>query len=600
MEKKKKRSGIFFSIDAIIAASIIILAVTLSLSVHRSDRPLLSVNHLADDLVMSLAELKVNQINNSYVASLINEGYITKLNNTILEQIGELWAERELEQAKNLSMEFMKYLPSGYGYGVYVDSEVLIENNSIPISNLVSTHKLISGIQKNRSSDGYIARAFATKARKNNTLIVRGDVVTSSVKKSPSGNNGNIVNLTYNFFIPENSTILGSYWFIEAAWADIKFKAFLNGVFIPGSSASGFKRLDNLNEYLRIGNNTATIEYRFGSGGSEGGDDGATHLVINYSTLQLSTIGETKNLYFAEVNSNTSIRYKKPIFIVGQINSININLNVIARNVTLKYILDGVTYNVTTKIVVGNNVQWSNSEILSAMGQNNHAYSNLSKRYFWFQVELDKYNSVENFGQQRSFLANSYVEVEHVSAVDTFGHIDLTAVVPVYKFNTTAWGNFYRNVEWRFDIRNQTIPINLDSQLAWLYFSGTNPTQRIKSNAKILYDHPPSPLIIELARFGYTKEDMINGTNSYVLNFGSGYGVNPHNSLVSTSVIVPVSVNYGDTFQTLNDALDDANNRLNVLLGDLISATEISTDVITLSKVPSMWGPVVVEVRVWN
>ena len=597
----KNKRGIFFSVDAIIAASILLIAVLLAISTYKSVRPALAVNHISGDIITSLAEIKIYEVSNdSYVSQLISEGYITKLNNTVLEQIGELWAERDLEQAKNLSFEFMKYLPANFGYGVYINGETIAENPAVPVNSLSSAHKIISGIQKNRSSDGYVAKAFATKAKKNNTLIVKGDVITSSVRKSPSGNNGNKVNVTYSFYIPANSALLGSYWFIEAAWTDTKFKAYLNGRFIPGSDASGSKLLDDLNDYLVIGNNTAGVEYRYGSGGYEGGDDGATHLVVNYSTSQINTLGDTSKFYFGEVKSNASIRYKKPIFVAGAINSMNINLNVIARNATLKYILDGVAYNVSFKNVANNNVQWSDSEIKDALNINDHNYENLSNKYFWLQIDLDKYNSIENFGIQRSILPDSYVMVDSDSTLGAFGHLDVTSVVDVYKFNTTQQGNFYRNVEWRFNVTSGTIPVSLDSQLAWLYQSETNPSQTVKSNAKVLYSHPPSPLIVEFARFGYTQKDMINGTNAYTVNLGSGYGINPDYSLASKTILIPVSVGYGDTFQSLSSATDDAANRLNALLGDLVSATEIGTDVITLSKVPSMWGPAVVEVRVWQ
>ena len=594
------KRGIFFTYDGIIASLIIITTVILAISIYNYNPPAYSANHISGDFVYVLAELKVFEANNSYVTSLINDGYINKMNNSILEQIGELWAERSIPQAQNLSIEFAKFLPDEYGFGVYVDGETLVEDNSIPVSTLSSAQKMISGIQRNRSSDGFIAKAYATKARKNNTLIVKGDVITSAVRKSPSGNNGNKVNVSYDFFIPTNASILNAYWFIEAAWTDTKFKAYMNGDYIPGSDASGSKLLTDLESYVKLGNNTANVEYRYGSGGDEGGDDGATHIVVNYSTSQLNTIDTGDKYYFQMVNSNSSIRYKKPVFVVGTINSIDINLNVIAPKVNLSYTLNGVTYKISNKSVVSNNVQWSDAEILSVLSSNGHGYSNLSNKYFWFEVDVDGYKPRDDFGNQRAILADSYVHVDSDSVLDMFGYIDITSIVGVSSYSDSQAGDFYRNVAWQFNVRNRTIPVNLDSQLAWLYYTGTDPSQNAYSNAVLLYAHPPNPLVKEFARFGYTKDFMINGTNTYSLSFGSGYGVNPFDSLVSTTFLVPVSVGYGDTFVTLNSATDDAQSRLNNILGEFVSATDVSTDVITLSKVPSMWGPAVVEVRVWR
>jgi len=277
-----------------------------------------------------------------------------------------------------------------------------------------------------------------------------------------------------------------------------------------------------------------------------------------------------------------------------------VNLSVIAPTVGLSYIYNGENYSVSLKNVVGNKAQWTNTEIVDALNKHNHTYTNLSNTYFWFQADLDEYHSRENLGPQRAVLEDSFIDVQYDSNLNIYGHIDMTSVINIDNFNTSLQGDFYRNLEWRFNISNSTIPVNLDSQLAWLYFVSEDPAQSITSNSKILYSHPFSPLIKELARFGYVKDNMINGTNSYALSFSYGYAINPHNSLVSKTVLIPISVGYGDTFQNLTNATSDASNRLMALLGDMVSATEINTDVITLSNVPSMWGPVTVEMRVWQ
>ena len=59
-------------------------------------------------------------------------------------------------------------------------------------------------------------------------------------------------------------------------------------------------------------------------------------------------------------------------------------------------------------------------------------------------------------------------------------------------------------------------------------------------------------------------------------------------------------VGYGATFDTNQEAIDDAIARLKQVLGANINAVEINNDILTLSKVPTLWGPAIFEVRVWQ
>jgi hypothetical protein len=63
---------------------------------------------------------------------------------------------------------------------------------------------------------------------------------------------------------------------------------------------------------------------------------------------------------------------------------------------------------------------------------------------------------------------------------------------------------------------------------------------------------------------------------------------------------IPSSVGYGDVNETLQEALDDAVWRLNETLGKYAVATSIAKETYSVSGVPSMWGPAVLEVRVWG
>ena len=57
------------------------------------------ISLLSNDMLGILSEMKVTEINNSYVKSLIDNGNITHINNTLIEQLGEFWATNQTELA---------------------------------------------------------------------------------------------------------------------------------------------------------------------------------------------------------------------------------------------------------------------------------------------------------------------------------------------------------------------------------------------------------------------------------------------------------------------------------------------------------------------
>ena len=79
----------------------------------------------------------------------------------------------------------------------------------------------------------------------------------------------------------------------------------------------------------------------------------------------------------------------------------------------------------------------------------------------------------------------------------------------------------------------------------------------------------------------------------------SGCDVLPESALYY-HIWVPNSVGYGDVFNTSQEALDDAVVRLNETLGKYAVATNIKTETSSISGVPSLWGPVKFEIRVWS
>lgn len=601
--------GFVFTTDVLVGLglAIIIVLTFVSLRFESSlpEKRYERLNYIAADAVDLLSNLKLRSVTYKPTVKRLMDGGLIKdedLNKTVLDLIGSLWFGNNQSIAENISREVLEAFNKSC-INVTAGLQTIYSSCNKSSQSIAVRSKITSGYEIGRPVSGYISRAIATRTRKNNTLIVKGDVISSSVRKPAAGNNLNEVNVTYDLNIPANALLIDSSWFIEAAYTDNKFKAYINGIYVPGSDTSTNLLIEHIdfNYYnIRPGLNKLTVVYRFGNGGYEGGDDGASHFILNYSTGEVNTLPSREILYFGNVVSRTTIQYKKPVFVAGEINNLNVNMSIKATNATLKFEFEGVTYNISTKNVTDNNVYWNDTEIKTALNQNNITYSNLTTRYFWFIVETDVYQKREELGEERAIYNISYIKINATFRVAAYGFLDITNIVPVYSYSDLDWNNFYRKVEWRFN--SSALPLALDSQLAWLYRTYTNPLQNITGNNITLYSHPPSPLIPDLARFAYinTSGEIMNGINSYNLNFSYGYAVNPFNSLADYTVLIPAQVGYGNVFNTTEEAANDAMQRLIALLSKYITPEEVVIQNRSVTGIRWLWGPSLFKVLAWE
>ncbi|MEM5781790.1 MAG: hypothetical protein QXD43_01160 [Candidatus Aenigmatarchaeota archaeon] len=618
--------GIALTLDALIAMLLVVSVISLLVFFRtESISPFFEsqqLHALSEDVLTILSESTLKEVVsedliNQYLANgVLNEN---DLNKKAIDVIGALWAAGNVSEAANISKDILNdLLPDNIGYQVLINNDNVYNSSDTnrpsyeDATTEISSARVASGYEKYKPVTGYVARALARAVKKNNTLVVMGDVISSSVEKPTGGNNQNEVNISYIIDIPSDATILDASWFIEAAWVDNKFKAYMNGVYIPGSDGTGSKLLTDIKNYLHPGRNVGNVVYRFGAGGDTGGDDGATHIIVIYNTTQLSTLERFDKQYFQTVISNASIEYKKPIFVLGDIYNISVRFNLSSstqvKNVTLKFMWNGQLYNISTKNVINGIAEWSDTEIRNALNSNGISYNILSGRFFWFIAHIDKYNKNENLGYERRIVGeDSYIYINYSEIGEIYNYIDITRVLSNFSYSTPAGiSGFYRYIRWNFNLTNK-IPLLAKWQYAWLYSDGSDPRQLAKANNIILYNHDPTnsssdPLIVEFARFGYSTNPegiLISGNNKFELNFSTGYAINPDNSLGESTFLIPASVSYDGIFENQTDAENDANQRLRSLLGEDISATEIINQSYSVASVPYMWGPVSVRIRLW-
>ncbi len=146
MELKK---SLYFTIDSIIAGGIILIFIGFFSSFYLEEQSSFHLSYFSQDFIRVLGTIAVRDIDNNYIKSLINDGTISNPDNTVLEQIGEFWAENEMVLAnKTASNVTSMWVYNTTGIGIWVNNQT-IYNKDLPLKkSLVSSKKIVSGIKK--------------------------------------------------------------------------------------------------------------------------------------------------------------------------------------------------------------------------------------------------------------------------------------------------------------------------------------------------------------------------------------------------------------------------------------------------------------------
>lgn len=315
------KKGLFFTIDSLLASGIIIISILLVSNFYSAETQKVNVNYATHDLVRVFSTMAVGQVNNAYVKSLIGSGDIENANNTILEQIGDFWAEDKL----NLSYNFTKnitggIIPSNYGVSVLVNGEEIYSRN-IPVKrSLVSSRKIISGIAKAKPTEGFTARALLSgiKSKKTNAYAYFGGYEGDG-------------NITKKLVLPVDIIKFNSSYLEVDAGAT--FNLYINnafsGTYVKGSGGGGNMLADkwNISEaYLANFNpGTNAISMNFTGAGSPyiaGGFLKVTYVTSSYNDTQ--TAGYGKYLF---PGINGLVNLYSSIYVPGALTNMKVFLN---------------------------------------------------------------------------------------------------------------------------------------------------------------------------------------------------------------------------------------------------------------------------------
>ncbi|MBS3100563.1 hypothetical protein J4204_00335, partial [Candidatus Woesearchaeota archaeon] len=231
--------GMFFTIDSLLASGIIIVSILLISNFYISQPDKVNVNYAAHDMVRAFSSMKVGEAKNDYVKSLIDSGEITNTNNSILEQIGELWADDKLNLSYNLTKNLSEeIIPDNFGFSVLVNGEEIYSRNKSVKRALVSSRKIITGIAKAKPTEGFTARVLLTgiKSKKTNAYAYFGGYEGDG-------------NLTKRLVLPKDiASFNSSYLEVDAgATFNLYINNAFSGTYVKGSSGGGNMLADKWN-----------------------------------------------------------------------------------------------------------------------------------------------------------------------------------------------------------------------------------------------------------------------------------------------------------------------------------------------------------------
>ena len=157
--KTRSKKAIFFSTDALIAVLIILLVVLTAYPVLKYAKTDTQIQY---DLITTLSSLKIGEVQNAYVQSLISSGVINNTNKTVLEQIGEFYIT-DLPTARQITSSVLTGVNTNKNVGIWYGNTLIYSINTTPIEtaeNIKTARQIISGIKEGESVTGFSARAF--------------------------------------------------------------------------------------------------------------------------------------------------------------------------------------------------------------------------------------------------------------------------------------------------------------------------------------------------------------------------------------------------------------------------------------------------------
>lgn len=628
------KNGYFFTMDAALAASVLLGGILLLSAYHFSDPPVVTLDLLSQDIIDSLASLRIYELDNEYVDELVSDEEITDINNSVLDQVGEFWADDRLDIAYLFLANVTDgLLPDNYGFGLWINGGLVFQRSGSSVSTRASAKRLVSGVDKAVPIDGFIAKARANSYLRSSSLVI---------PFSPEGSGWDGTNFNPGkaivdkyFELPDDIIFLNSTLWVSlhieeggSDWTVIDINDGLCTIdrddinFLDGEGT--FDRID-IDGCLVNGENHVQLDLR------NIGYHAHTHpgmlIEVDYEQdlfFSNESVSDhfSERIYFDDVQSFEGSDSKSgawqllPFYIPEGAENVSVNMHIKGRHILdysgtgsfsswsgsrnkrdydyILFVNDDEPFDSDNHPGSSPVYDYNSSELADVLVSGTNVVTVYFNCYYdseWGggqpEIYSDPFDDPDN---------SSYVEVSYdLPGSVPYGHIEITRIEEFGGLPDDVKDVSFSFPESAHSISEVFVHIVQQYSDMLDVFADTSfpPSYTVFS----------SPSGRAVPTTVYIPKDVLD-VSSLAVNYvriddDSSNDILPNSSL-EYSFFVPSFVGYGDVFSTQSEADDDALDRLNQTLGDFVSSDDLVVETGEMSGVPSLWGPAVVEVRVWH
>lgn len=171
IKTRMNKKAFYFTMDAMFSAFLLIAGLML-ITQYLVKQPVTeSIDFTSSDLLSALGELKMSEVNATFVNTYLASNDNTNLNLSVLEQIGAYWATGNKTLAINLTQYVLaELLPNNTGASLSIGGDLLYEKQSSQNPrNKLTGERMITGIEEGAPLTGATSSAYLKKIQNKNT-----------------------------------------------------------------------------------------------------------------------------------------------------------------------------------------------------------------------------------------------------------------------------------------------------------------------------------------------------------------------------------------------------------------------------------------------
>ncbi|MBW6462247.1 MAG: hypothetical protein K0B07_04335 [DPANN group archaeon] len=633
-----KRTGLIFTLDALIAL-ILVMGVYVFVMDYNSSPLQQKTNYqqlhfTAVDGMNIFSKTVFDNINQTLREHILENTEVGSydINKTLPDIIGKLWAYNDTGYASLIVEQFFEnIIPAHYGYSVkikgVVDDTLIYASSGlrpdIEVSKFsVSSYRIISGYEEDIPSESFVASAWAVEARKNSTKIFPFNL-------GGGGWGGENFTVDKYFTLPQNTTISeATFVFSFHYYPDIEEilvngesfdESDINWIYYEYDSGAGYGAYGTINSTRlkdSISEEDNHIRLILKNGEYNSHVHPGMYLKVQYqSDLLYEPI--QKRFSLDNMVGAAAAWQVQAFHIPKDANITNATLHIEGHHVDKKisiWVNDNEIYSVVNPSSSNVNLNFTFSEIINDI----HATSSSGSYYSTGETNtLAVYLDINPMGNQpvtggsgECEISNeSYIELEYTvtGGILRYGMIEVTGVE---EFNNGG-PELIKKSNFTLPDRDITKAfIHLAQYYSWMVaiavWNEDEDEPSWRGNEWEEYQIFKSPTGRAVPTDIYVPLDRLNKGEVNWIKVRDGFlGGSSDNTILPEStfefsILVPSMVGYGDNFPTREDAITDANSRLDDILGEYAEATAIDNEAISMSQVPWMWGPVYLTFEIWK